>query len=389
MAPPLFTDFQRTDHSVLAAGEPNFSFLNRCAWPAATKVRTAIQDWYDFYPASEQADLAARLHSNDDRHFASATFELVLHEYLRRLGMKLTPHPVLPNGSDKRPDFLVECKDGARLYLEAVGASEDNGANVAAEARKGLALQATDEALHPDFMLLVDSEGDPTTQPSGKRLARAIHEWLEGIDPDEARRTFEMHGPDALPKLEWEHEAWKVAFRPYPVTVESRGRHTRMIGMRNYGASWVDTAGPIRTALTKKARRYGQLDLPLVVAINVSSFRLDPDDEVSALFGTEQYSWQAANPTAEPRFGRASDGAWRNANEYRGRRASGAWFFDHISPYTVARARNRLYVHPAPHLALPESFLVQHHAFEIGGRIQRADGATLGEVLGLPQDWPE
>lgn len=387
MTQSLFSDFVRDDHRPLAAGESNFSFLDRCAWPATDAVRGAVQDWFQNYPKSEQKELADRLRSEDDRNFASATFELVLHEYLTRLGMKLTPHPELPNGSAKRPDFLIECPDGARLYVEAVGAAEDTGENPAAEAMKARALQALDDAVHPDFMLIVQSEGNPTTQPSGKKLARAVHEWLGSMDRATILGGQRERGSDAVNAYQWGHEDWKLSVRA--VVANKPGEHTRMILSRSGEASWVDTEGPIKNALTKKARRYGELDLPLIVAINVNSFRLDPEEEVSSLFGSEMYVFNRTNPEAGARLTRANDGAWRDANGYRGRRASGAWFFDHVSPYTVARARNRLYLHPDPHFAVPGSFLVQPHAREVSGRIERVDGASLGHVLGLAESWPE
>jgi hypothetical protein len=377
----------REDHAPLVAGESDFAFLNRCAWPAADAVRAVVQEWFQNYPTVEQKELAERLQSGDDRHFASAIFELTLHEYLIRLGMKLTPHPVLPNGSAKRPDFLVECPDGALLYLEAVGASEDTGANPAADAMKALTLKALDEAIHPDFILIVESQGNPTTQPSGKKLARAVHEWLDSLDQEAVRRAYQGNDLNAVETFPWEHEGWKIAIRP--VIAKEPGQHTRMILSRSGGAFWVDTEGPIRAALTKKARRYGKLDLPLVVAINVDSFRLDPDDEVSSLFGSELYVVDRENPEAGARLTRANDGAWRDASGYKGTRASGAWFFDRLSPYSVAEARNRLYLHPAPQIAIPASFLVQPHAFAVDGRIQQVDGPSLGKVLGLPTGWPE
>lgn len=108
----LFNTYARTDHQIKRATESEFAFLDRCAWAKVEKVRSLLEQCLNNHPKTEQPELIARLQSGDSRHFTSATFELFLHEYLIRQGIVLPPHPELPNGSPKRPDFLVTCPDG-------------------------------------------------------------------------------------------------------------------------------------------------------------------------------------------------------------------------------------------------------------------------------------
>lgn len=236
----LFADIQRTDSSPKRATESDFAFLNRSSWVPIGVVRQLMDECLANYPAGEAKELIERIQCGDDRHFASATFELFIHEYLLRLGMKLTPHPELPNGSTKRPDFLVECPDGRRLYLEAVCASDDTEKDPAAEARKAVALQVLDGEYNPSFMISIDSEGDPATQPSGRRLATEVLAWLNSLDPDALLSLSQVSGLEALPELHWQHEEWRVRLRPIPVSVEARGKPRRLIGARGFGASWID-----------------------------------------------------------------------------------------------------------------------------------------------------
>ncbi|MDR6890386.1 MULTISPECIES: hypothetical protein [Variovorax] len=337
----------------------------------------------------ERAELIARLSSGDARHFASATFELLLHEYLKRLGFQLTPHPELPNGRATRPDFLVTCPDGQSMYLEAVCASDDTGRDIAAEARKAVALQMLDSAAHSDFMVSIESEGDPTTQPSGRRLAGEVIRWLNTLDPDALLERAARDGHEALPEMTWQHEEWRVRVRPVPVRPEARGRPRRLIGARSFGAGWIDGWTPIRDAVLSKARRYGELDLPLVVAVNVDSFRLDPIDEAQALFGQEQLVVAVGGERTEPRLERARNGAWRGPSGPRGRQCSGAWLFDNLSPYTLAWRRQKLYLNPWAHRSVPDAFLLMPHAAVVDDRIESIDGRSFREVFGLPEQWPE
>lgn len=384
----LFSEITRSDHTPKRATETDFAFLDRCAWPAADKVRTLLEGCLANYYEAEKAELIARLRSGDSRHFASGTFELFLHEYLLRLGFSLTPHPELPNGSAKRPDFLVRGPDGEQLYVEAICASDDDGRDIAAEARKAVALQALDAAYHANFMVAVDSTGEPVTQPSGKRLAAEVVRWLDTLDADRVI-VDSADNYDTLPEYHWQHGAWQVRLRAIPLKPEARGLQRRLVGMRSFGAGWIDGWTPIRDAILAKARRYGELDLPLVVAVNVDTFNLDPIDESQALFGQEQYVFTVGANHGEPRFTRAPNGAWRGPSGPRGRRCSGAWLFSNISPYTLARRRHTLYLNPWANLQVPTSFLRMPHALVVDEQIHQVNGVTFRDAFELDEQWPE
>ena len=75
-------------------------------------------------PVEERDDIIARLQSENEVNFRSASFEVLLHEGLLRLGFTLTVHPDPETGVAKRPDFLVRAKDGTEFFLEAVLAGE-------------------------------------------------------------------------------------------------------------------------------------------------------------------------------------------------------------------------------------------------------------------------
>lgn len=385
----LFSDTQRTDSSPKRVNESDFAFLDRSAWAPIGVVREMMEACFANYPTDGAKELVERIQCGDARHFASAAFELFIHEYLLRLGMRPMPHPVLPNGSTRRPDFLVECPDGRKLYLEAVCASDDMARDPAAEARKEVALQVLDNEYHPNFILSINSHGDPSTQPSGRRLTTEVLTWLNTLDPDALLQLLPGGGLEALPEFHWQHEGWHVRIHPIPVNVEARGKERRLIGARSLGAGWVDGWTPIRDAVTFKAQRYGDLDLPLVVAVNVDTFKLNPIDEAQALFGQEQFVFNRTNPDREPRMERAPNGAWRGPAGPRGKRASGAWLFDNLSPYTLARRRHTLYVNPDANHPIPDPFLIVPHRLVVDGLLQSFEGIDLATAFGLSSAWPE
>jgi len=382
----IFSAIERLDSSPKANGETEFAFLNRSARSEIGIVRQMVEDWAQEYPAADVAEPIARIQSGNDANFRSACFELILYATLTRLGFTLQPHPELLNGSQSRPDFLVRCSDGSEFYLEAVLASEANDSNPAAEARIGRALDTLDSAPHANFLVSIDSEGLPTTQPGGARLRRDVIRWLDSLNPDEVQARFE--GQEA-PTLEWNHEDWILRIQAIPLSAERRGKSQRLIGAQGGMGGFVDAWTPIRNAVKYKGSKYGVLDKPFAIAINVDSFHLDRIDEMQALFGQEEFVFNANNLGAEPQMRRAPNGAWYGKRGPQYTRVSGVWLFNDLTPYTIAKRRQTLYLNPWAAQPLPESLLRLPHAFGQNGKMEWIEGLLLREILEVSETWPE
>lgn len=351
-------------------------------------VRQLLEQLTQEYPHYERGELIARVRSGNDTHFKSATFELFLHAYLVRLGFTLHAHPQLQNGSNARPDFHVVSPGGEEFYLEAVLASVDDESDPGAQARIGTTLDALSSASHPNFMVAVEAEGAPNTQPSGARLRTAALNWLNSLDPDEIQRLVDKDELFAAPTFSWSHEDWQVLLRPIPLKPERRGTATTLIGVLDCGGGVIDEWTPIRDAIIFKGARYGPLDKPLVVAVNAASFHLEKIDEMQALFGQEEFVFSSGRPTAEPDFRRAPNGAWRGKKGPRATRVSGAWLFNDLSPYTVASRRHTIYFNPWATFPLPDALKKIPHAIVRGEKMHWQDGASLRQVFNLPEEWP-
>jgi hypothetical protein len=385
----IFSEFLRSNDAPKLERETSFEFLDRSSHLAIARVRGLITQSLAEYPTNEVDELVARIQSRDDVAFRSATFELLLHEALRRLGYLLQPHPELPNGAPTRPDFLVEDHDGNALYLEAVLAATRDGTDRACEAMKSTTLDALSQAPHNSFRVDIDSEGDPTTQPSSRDLIRRTHDWLNSLDPDALLQLIAERGFDTVPEFVWTHEAWTVTLRPIPIRKEKRGSARALVGAFGGEGRMIDDWTPLRDAVRKKGRKYGDLDRPFVVAVNARSFSLDPIDEMQALFGQEQYVEYVDRPDIGGHLSRVPNGAWVGHSGPQSRRVSGAWFFNDLTPYTVAVRRSTLYVNPWSYHDVPQSLLRFPHARVVDGRIQRSDGLALRDIFNLPESWPE
>ena len=90
----------------------------------------------------------------------------------------------------------------------------------------------------------------------------------------------------------------------------------------------VDSSTPVQSAVRKKARKYGRLDVPLVVVVNGCDLFFDETDEVEALFGKEQITYFEERPDLPTKLARKPDGVWiQGGSKPRYKRLAAVWMF--------------------------------------------------------------
>lgn len=349
------------------------------------RARRLLESLVTEYP--DPAELVARFRSGNNRNYRSAEFELLLFSTLNKRGFQLEPHPILPNGSRARPDFLVTTPTREEFYLEAVLASED-GEDQSDHPLIANTLDVFTSHSHPNFCIMVKTSGVPKTQPRRRvLLSKALH-WLDTLDPDSTQERIDSAGHDSAPSMSWTHEDFKVTLSAIPLRAERRGKATRLLAVRFGQAGWIDSWTGIRDAIRHKGSKYGLLDKPLVIAVNFSGHHLDRLDEMQALFGQEQVTISVENSDAEPVLTRAPNGAWIGVDGPRFTRVSGAWLFDNLCVYNITSRNPTLYLHPFARRAVPNDMLAFGHALGTDGIISWVPGMSLGEIFELPADWP-
>jgi hypothetical protein len=273
---PLFDDIPRPDTDVWNQHEAAFAYLNRSGRPEASRVRQLIEDWLARYPADHRDALIARLRSSIDDQHRGAFFELLVHELLLTRGHRvLEIEPKLAHTS-KSPDFLVQAKEGQRLYLECVLATGRSEKEVAEQKRLNQALAAMDRTPSPRHFLNLTVHGVPTAPISIREMTKALRAWIAGLPDDDsaiesAPFKYQKHGATIL-------------LRAFPRRHPDRA--TRAIGARTFPARVVTVDDDVRGALEKKASRYGALDHPYVVAVNALSMFAHNDAIIDALLGS-------------------------------------------------------------------------------------------------------
>ena|SRR6187402_2484486 len=352
----IFDDIQRSDLAYKHERETHFEFLNRCALPEFGRAREFLEGEVSAYPADGRGELIRRIRRGSDVDYSAAIFELLLHGGLSRRGYALQPHPTLPSGRLQQPDFLVTAPDGDKFYLEATLATETfDGRDDSADKRKNVVLDDLNRDVHPNFWLMTSSVGQPTTQPPSKKLRHEVRAWLASLDYDHVADRVAACGHGAYPELTWRHEGWALNMRAVPLPSSIRGQSQGLVASRSGGGGWVDRTGPLRNALKKKSSHYGEPDLPLIVAVNVTSGFLSRMDEVHALYGDHVRldGHTATIATVSGPLG----GFWHEGGRPRREQLSGAWVFQGLHLYNRHVAQDTLYVHPWAERPIPASLM--------------------------------
>ncbi len=291
--------------------EPSFSYINRTSREEFVRMRDLLEAWFSHYPVSEQQEFRSRFRSSNDFQHEAAFFELFLHELLLRNNCKIKLHPTLQKTS-KVPDFLVEPESSHQFYLEATVATGETAHQTAARARENAVYDVLDRLVNsPDYFLSLSIDGSPETPPPAQKLANYINKEISLLDYEEIKKIYESNNLRSLPCWHFEHDGWRIEIKPVP-KFKLRGKASvRPIGTRFTGIRGVDHRTPIRDSIIEKGRKYGELDLPYVIAVNALESGIDKDDILEALFGKEQYLIDISDDVSvvsEPRLQRIPDG---------------------------------------------------------------------------------
>jgi hypothetical protein len=128
----------------------------------------------------------------------------------------------------------------------------------------------------PNFFVAVSFREVGGSTPSLTRLRAEIGGWLDALDADAVLAAVESDDPSAveLPSKRWGLGDWSIRFQAIPKRREARGRAGgRTVGYHSGpGGRWVgEDIGRLEAALSEKAKKYGDLPHPLVLALRMTS----------------------------------------------------------------------------------------------------------------------
>jgi hypothetical protein len=390
----LFDDFCRNDVRPALFDEPTFGFLNRRAGARWQQVRDLLDEWFGRVTDEEaRADLRGRLRSGTEVDFRSAFFELYCHEALRRAGWGLEHHPRLAHTS-RRPDLRAS-RSGTTAYVEVTTTSTPR-LDEASRARLNAVIDMINDRMEVDqFMLGVEVLNVGNAAPATEPLCARLQAWLSSLDADQLITQGSRDADYGIESLEWTQANWRLVFEAYPLLPDRRGPGGRIIGtFRPAEADVIDDVTPLTRRLTAKAKAYGELDAPFVIAIDAVGEFTEDRDFISALYGTPAVRYyQNAGPGAPPLASvRQFDGLWARRHGWHHTQVSALLASTRIMPWTVGSAVPTLWHHPGADLPVNEicPLLRQARLDLTQWHIQYdAPEITPHEFFELPKAWPE
>lgn len=147
-----------------------------------------------------------------------------------------------------------------------------------------------------------------------------------------------------------------------------------------------DSAAP-KLAAIRKAGKYGDLDLPFLVAINAQEQHLDRIDMMEALFGKEGYLM--SRESEDVRMVREPNGLWTSATGPRYSRVSAVLLVSSLVPWSVGSCSPWLFLNPWAKRPLPSVLTAVSTArpSHEDHKMIFSDGADGTALFGLPPNW--
>jgi hypothetical protein len=388
-----FDDRDRDDHEPAGYDEPTFTFLDRRAGAKWQRVRDLVDEWLDHVPDAPRGDLQGRLQAGTATGFRSSFFELYCHEALRRSGWRLEHHPCLGH-SPRHPDLLAS-RSGVTAYVEVTTTSKPR-LDEAAEARLSAVIDAINDRMEiGDFMLGLDILSVGAAAPATGPLCTRLRSWLSGLSADELISAGSRGAEPDLETEEWTQGGWALTFEAYPLPADRRGPGGRIIGTsRPAEAHIIDDVRPLRKRLTAKAKAYGKLDTPFVIAVDAVSESTGDRDFISALYGTHavRYYQNAGRDAPPPAAIRLPDGLWARPHGWHHTQVSAVLASTAVMPWTVGSAVPTLWHHAGADLPVGTicPLLRQARLDPATRQIRyKPPEMTPHEFFGLPRRWPE
>lgn len=371
----LFEDIPRHSLDLPKHNYDSYLYIHQSARAEVEEVRNLLNTWFDDILASEKGELIRRFKTDFDSSF----YELFLFQLFKKLGFEISFHPDVPNSS-KKPDFLLK-KDGIEIYAEAKISRNKSEAEESIEKKINTIYDNLNKIRPKGFLLKIEELRIKTKkQPSSKKIVKELKEQIEKLDHDTVTRlTLERK---LKPIIYEDHEVY-ISIKPIPVISEAKEIvFEKPIGI--YPIEFFQETGEeaLKNSILKKAKRYGTLDKPFIVCINMIG------DKIMGNWGIENIIWGSTaisfskNPLDKGKVIRQPDGVFLNHNGVRLKNLSGI-FVTRVFPYSIADAKYWLFEHPFTENKLDFNFLGLKSYYVKDNKIVINEGDDIAKILDI------
>ncbi len=386
----LFDQISREDKDPAEHSESSFHYLNRTARLLFVQVREFLEDWFSRYPDADKEELRARFRASDDAQHYGAFFELLLYQLFHNLGADVEIHPAMPSTS-RRPDFLVRPAEGQAFILEATVVTFQSADDVAGEARLTQVYDILDRKVDStNYFISVEVSGSPSTPPPANKIVKLINDKLRDLNIEEISVLYQNGGYERVPVWSFNYNDWSILFRPIPKSPKARGRAgVRPLGTFLSGVKLIDRATSLRDAVFTKAKAYGEIPYPFVVAIDALEPLEDYDIE-AAFLGRERFTipiTKVGAPNPVVIVSREPNGVWAPRKGSSSKRVSAVLVASGLRPWSLGETRFAGFHNPLATIPLTLAVSkIRQYAKHEDHFMMIDEGKQLPELLGV--SWP-
>lgn len=233
------------------------------------------KEYLKFFPKEHIEEILIRLNSNDRHISQSAYFEVFCYNFFYNKGFRIDLHPIMEN--NKRPDFKVY-NDKISFYLEAIVIAEEKYKKVESAQNKVISYLKENLTDFKYYIFLSFSIINIDIELRKKRLKEFILNIAENLnDTNYSGKIYEF-----------EDNGWIIDISFFAKTDEYS---EDIISSISPGYSSKDDYRYVKKSLKKKASKYGELELPYILATcyYVGNIFLNEGDLINALLGNRVY----------------------------------------------------------------------------------------------------
>jgi len=160
-------------------------------------------------------------------------------------------------------------------------------------------------------------------------------------------------GHDNLPYCYYEHNGWKIVFYAIPRPLDSQGQANKTVVYQLSEARKVEAENSLRDALETKSKKYGNFELPYVIAVDVLAIDSFGTDIGEILFGKEVIlfdrqleDFSLTRSPLLPDRPSEENGFCRARKRARNQQVSALLLVEDLMPWSVARKTPVLWHNP-------------------------------------------
>lgn len=254
--------------------ESRYEYLRDSERQQAIIVKDMMEQWFEAYcqavkDTEKIKDLGARLQENDDIQFLGAFTELYVFILLKNFGYEIIAEKTVKNGT--KPDFLVKMLDGKELYIEVTTFSEGKFNKDRKRAISLIVDKINKKIKSLKYAVKLSWHGIPLENDVNLRVLKDIQKWIDDPKSPFIRElddwTLVLEALE-LPEQKCDSDNEIIAYIAnskiqcysnkdfqYDEIVEKSG----------------DFLTDIKKALTDKAKKYGKLEKPYIIVLNLLS----------------------------------------------------------------------------------------------------------------------